>query len=33
VEALPEIIAALKEKGYTFVTVHELLGISPPPRR
>ncbi|HHW92006.1 MAG TPA: polysaccharide deacetylase family protein [Firmicutes bacterium] len=33
VEALPKIITALKEKGYKFVTVHELLGISPAPRR
>lgn len=28
-EALPEIIAKLKDGGYTFVTVAELLGISP----
>lgn len=33
VQALPEIIETLKEKGFRFVTVHELLGISPVPRR
>jgi peptidoglycan/xylan/chitin deacetylase (PgdA/CDA1 family) len=33
VEALPVIISTLKEKEYSFATIHELLGISPVPRR
>jgi peptidoglycan/xylan/chitin deacetylase (PgdA/CDA1 family) len=28
-EVLPEIIHSLRSQGYTFVTVDELLGISP----